>query len=207
MTIGNITLPWVESYLIVINLISFISHSVSSRMRSKKENAPVSPALVFLALAGGPAGILLSVLFFERKTSKENMMLRITSLCFLLIDAVAFLVYKGQVNDLHHFSFWKVFTQHRFLLYYIGGINLLTFIIFGVDKFRAKKDKPRIKIVTLLLLAAAGGTPGGYLAMYLFRHKTNKSYFTAGIPLILITQIAVIVYLMNSPWFSGIVQY
>lgn len=206
MTIGDITIPYVEAFLIIINLISFIVHTASSKMRAKKENAPVSPVLILLAISGGAAGILLSILFFERKTSKENMMLRITSLCFLIIEAIAFLIYKGQINDLHHFSFWKVFTQHRFLLYYIGGINLLTFIVFGVDKLKAKKEKPRVKIVTLLLLSATGGTVGGYIAMYLFRHKTSKSYFKAGIPLILLTQIAVIIYLMNSPWFSGIVQ-
>jgi Predicted membrane protein len=60
------------------------------------------------------------------------------------------------------------------LIYVI--INLISFIAYGVDKSKAKKDKRRISEKTLLLLAAAG--PFGAVAgMRKFRHKTKKSKF------------------------------
>lgn len=206
ISIGDFTLPYAETYLIIINLLGFILHTINAKIKQKKGTVPLNPVLIFLSVAGGAAGVLLSVLFFDRKADKENMMLRVTSLCFLLISVIAFLIYKGQVNDVRHFSFWQVFTQHRFMLWYLAGINLITMIVFGIDKLKAKKEKERIKISTLLLLSAAGGSVGGLLAMFIFRHKTKKSYFKIGVPLIIVTQIAVIIYLMNSPWFSGIVE-
>jgi len=55
-------------------------------------------------------------------------------------------------------------------------INLISFIAYGLDKSKAKKDKRRISEKTLLLLAAAG--PFGAVAgMRNFRHKTKKSKF------------------------------
>lgn len=206
ISIGNFTLPYAETYLIIINLLGFILHSIGAKIKQKKGTLPMNPVLIVLSVIGGAAGILLSILLFDRKAEKDNMMLRVTTICFLLISVIAFLIYKGQVTDVHHFSFWQVFTQHKFLLYYLGGINLLTFIFFGVDKLKAKKEKERIKITTLLILSAVGGSIGGVLAMLIFRHKTKKPYFSLGMPIIIITQIAVIIYLMNSPWFSGIVQ-
>ena len=68
---------------------------------------------------------------------------------------------------------------------------------YGVDKLNAMNGRSRIAIVTLLILAGVGGSIGGLIAMYLFRHKTNKDYFTVGIPLILLMQITVIFYVMN----------
>lgn len=62
------------------------------------------------------------------------------------------------------------------MLMVIGIINALTFIVFAVDKYKAKKKKYRIseKILLTLLLV---GSVGGYLAMFVFRHKTRKWYF------------------------------
>ena len=57
--------------------------------------------------------------------------------------------------------------------------------------------KSRIRIITLLGLAYMGGSAGGLIAMYVFRHKTKKKYFTVGIPLIMVMQVFVVFYLMN----------
>lgn len=206
ITVGNYTLPFFEGYLILANLLAFTVHGICAGIKKKKGAMPAVPFLIFLSLAGGAAGSLTAALIWDRKAEKENMMLRVTSVCFLFLTAIVYLIYRGFVTDVHHFSFWELFIQHKFLLYYLGGISLLTFIFFGVDKLKAKKEKERIKITTLLLLSAAGGSPGGLLGMLVFRHKIRKSYFSAGIPMILVTQIAVIIYLMNSTWFSGIVH-
>lgn len=78
---------------------------------------------------------------------------------------------------------WKV------IIGYFIIINAITFITFGVDKRSAVKQRSRIRVATLLGLAFIGGSLGGLLGMYLFRHKTRKKAFTIGIPLMLIMQV------------------
>ncbi len=69
-------------------------------------------------------------------------------------------------------------------------INLVTFLVYGLDKLKAKRDKRRIRERTLFLLAIFGGSIGALLGMRLFRHKTRHWYFRWGIPAILLLQIA-----------------
>lgn len=82
----------------------------------------------------------------------------------------------------------------RFLLYTIGGcwvlVNLLTFVLYGVDKLRAKQADRRIPERTLLLLPYLGGSVGALLGMWIFRHKTKHLKFRILVPLALILQIA-----------------
>ena len=73
---------------------------------------------------------------------------------------------------------------------YLLVINLIAFATYGIDKYKAKKQKWRVKEATLFLLAALGGSIGAFIAMYLFHHKTKKFYFVIGIPLILLLQLA-----------------
>lgn len=74
------------------------------------------------------------------------------------------------------------------LLIYLAGINAITFAAFGIDKAKAIKNQWRIPEKTLLGLAFAGGSVGALLGMYLFRHKTRKARFVAGVPLMMILQ-------------------
>lgn len=83
------------------------------------------------------------------------------------------------------------------LFLYIVLVNIVAFILFGVDKFKAKKGKWRIPENTLLAFAIAGGGIGSYCGMKLWHHKTLHKKFVWGIPLILILQI-VIVFLFFS---------
>ena len=76
---------------------------------------------------------------------------------------------------------------------YLIGINILTFLIYGADKWKAKRDKWRIPEDTLIWLAIVGGSVGALLGMYLFRHKTKHRKFQIGIPVILLVQ-AVLLY-------------
>lgn len=74
--------------------------------------------------------------------------------------------------------------------------NLLTFIIYGIDKFKAKKAKWRIPESTLLLLAVFGGSIGAWLGLQVWRHKTQHKKFYIGIPVIIVVQIALSIYLL-----------
>ena len=84
--------------------------------------------------------------------------------------------------------------QNIFLIYLLA-INLAGFFTMFADKRRARKNKWRIKERTLFLLALAGGCPGCLAGMYVFRHKAKHWYFVLGMPVILVLQIALAVWL------------
>lgn len=79
-----------------------------------------------------------------------------------------------------------------FALAYIVSINVLTFVLYGLDKRKAQKAKWRVPESTLLWLAAWGGSIGALLGMILWRHKTQHKKFTLGLPAILLLQVALI---------------
>ena len=83
----------------------------------------------------------------------------------------------------------------QLLALYLVCVNLCAFLLMGIDKRRAKKDRFRIPEKTLFLPVVLGGGLGGIVGMKLFRHKTKHWYFVIGMPLILFLQIAAIIYL------------
>ena len=80
--------------------------------------------------------------------------------------------------------FWQV------LFYYLIAVNVLAFVLMGLDKRRAKKNAWRIPERTLFLPVIFGGALGGVAGMRLFRHKTRHWTFRLGMPAILILQVA-----------------
>ena len=72
--------------------------------------------------------------------------------------------------------------------YSLAGINIYSFVLFGVDKYRARKGFRRIPEKTLVLIALCGGSIGALCGMRLFGHKTRHRLFTVGVPLILFLQ-------------------
>ena len=77
-------------------------------------------------------------------------------------------------------------------------LNVATFFVYGIDKFKAKKSLWRIPESTLLILAAVGGSVGAYLGMKVWHHKTLHKKFSLGVPAILLLHLALLVYIMNS---------
>lgn len=90
---------------------------------------------------------------------------------------------------------WNTFliTPTGILICYLLLINLVTFIVYGVDKLKAKRDWWRIPEKTLLLFAIFGGSVGALLGMNVFHHKTLHNRFRYGIPVILIIQVLLFV--------------
>ena len=85
-------------------------------------------------------------------------------------------------------------------IYLVGSliiINLITFLLYGIDKLKAKKGKWRISEATLLLLAAIGGSIGAWLGIKIWHHKTLHKKFIYGIPLIIFAQIVVAIYMFK----------
>lgn len=84
------------------------------------------------------------------------------------------------------------------LYYYLIAINTITFLVYGLDKLKAKKEKWRIPESTLLLLAIIGGSIGAWLGMKVWHHKTMHKKFKYGVPLIIIIQFSVSLYLSKA---------
>ena len=70
----------------------------------------------------------------------------------------------------------------------------MTFTVYGVDKAKARRGAWRVPEKTLFLLPLLGGSVGALLGMLVFRHKTKHWYFVWGLPLILLAQIALAVW-------------
>lgn len=80
-------------------------------------------------------------------------------------------------------------------LYYLLAVNLLTFVIYGIDKYKARHNRWRVREASLLLLAILGGSIGALLAMRVFRHKTQHKKFRYGVPAILLVQLVIAAFL------------
>ena len=89
----------------------------------------------------------------------------------------------------------RAFRMTKIILCYLLAVNITTFLLYGIDKYKAKKNRWRIPEATLLTVAAIGGSIGAWAGMRLWHHKTMHKKFKYGIPIIIITQIAVLVYL------------
>ena len=83
---------------------------------------------------------------------------------------------------------------------YVVIVNLVGFALMGIDKYKAIKRGFRIPEATLFTVAIIGGSIGSIIGMFFFRHKTRHWYFVYGMPVILILQIALLVYIINGPF-------
>jgi uncharacterized membrane protein YsdA (DUF1294 family) len=83
------------------------------------------------------------------------------------------------------------------LIYYLLAVNVLTFIVYGVDKWKAQRGRWRVPEATLMGLAALGGSVGAWLAMQIFRHKTQKKKFRYGVPALFVLQVAAVLFFLN----------
>ena len=81
------------------------------------------------------------------------------------------------------------------IIIYLCVINVVTFFVYGIDKWKAKRSKWRISEATLLGLAVLGGSVGAFLGMKVWHHKTMHKKFKYGIPAILIIQIAILLWI------------
>ena len=84
-----------------------------------------------------------------------------------------------------------------YMIGYLCVINMMGFVLMGLDKWKAKHKKWLIAERTLFLVGIVGGSPGCWLGMYIFRHKTKHWQFVVGMPAILVIQAAVILFLTS----------
>ena len=85
----------------------------------------------------------------------------------------------------------------KWLLLWVVAANIVAFILYGIDKRRAKRHAWRIPEAVLLGIAVVGGSIGAIVSMFLFRHKTKHPAFRIGLPAILIIQIIFAILLIK----------
>ena len=185
-------------YVVAVNIIGFILFGINLLLYTYTATGQIDRIITVVALLGGALGIVISILLFARKAEKENMMSRVFVYCVLIVQIVLLMVMKGFHTETLNLAIITFVKQHKFFFGALLCMNLVTFIVYGIDKYRAIHGQWRIPIVTLLVLAFLGGAPGGLAAVYLFKHKTKKDYFTVGLPLIIGMQAVVLFYWMNS---------
>lgn len=85
---------------------------------------------------------------------------------------------------------------NQIIAYYLIIISIVTFLVYGIDKWKARKAMWRVREASLLMLAILGGSIGAWLGMKVWHHKTQHKKFRYGIPAIIIIQLVIIGYFL-----------
>ena len=93
-------------------------------------------------------------------------------------------------------------STKQIILIYLIAINVVTFFAYGIDKWKAKRTKWRISEATLLGMAVIGGSIGAWLGMRVWHHKTMHKKFQLGIPLVIVVQIALVIWIISKSYFQ-----
>lgn len=91
----------------------------------------------------------------------------------------------------------------EYFIYYLIGINILTYLLYGIDKAKASKNAWRIPEKYLFLFTFLGGSLGAILAMKQFHHKTKKSEFKNVIFIILLVQFVLASFIIYQIYFKA----
>lgn len=183
-------------YLVIINMAGFLLAVADAWMR-RKTGRQMGAVLMGISLLGGSFGVLAGLILLNRRLDKSNMMSRVFVACMAVLQGALLVFLKNGSGGEFTFAFWRFFSAHRLLTACLVLVNLVTFAAFGIDKWKAVRNRPRIRIVTLLGFSFFGGAAGGLAGMYLFHHKTRRDYFAVGLPLMLAAQAAVLFCVMN----------
>lgn len=82
-----------------------------------------------------------------------------------------------------------------FICFYYFCINIITFILYGIDKRRAVLHNWRISELSLLMFSLLGGSMGALIGMQFFRHKTRHIKFLVLNPLFLAGNVILAIYI------------
>lgn len=86
----------------------------------------------------------------------------------------------------------------QYVIIYLWLVNIAAFLLYGIDKRKAKKEQYRILEKVLLGIAVAGGSVGAFIGMRVFRHKTRKPKFYLGVPIIFLAQVGIVAFLQSA---------
>lgn len=186
-----------HNYLLIINIAGCVLYLINMLLYKFTADAQIDSVITIVSLLGGSIGVLIPLLIFNRKIDKsheDTIMSTVFLYCTIPIQIIIYIIIRNGVLEVPLSKLQNFLDKNLWFLIYLAIINIVTFIVYGLDKFLAIKEKSRVKIITLLILAFLGGELGGLLAMKIFHHKTNKDYFSVGLPLILLMHIVILFY-------------
>ena len=159
-------------YLIIINIIAFVLYTIDFKIYIHGGKG-IKPEVLtnIVTTFGGALGTLVAYMIWDRHLNKTNLMSRIYTVFWLIVQVLIYLSLYGPNKDKVATWFGDFYLEHKFLCWYIVLINAITFIAFAVDKIKANAKRWRIRETLLLGLSLIGGSLGGFLAMDLFNHK------------------------------------
>lgn len=193
-------------YLIAANVVAFIAYTIDfflcKALPSLDDMKANSVAMCLFPIAGGSIGALVALFIWTgtlggHRMNKGNVAWWFVSIvCFIAWCAVA-AVYLGLVDlgIAGMLAGWNL-AALKALGVYLVVVNVVTFAIFAVDKALAASGKHRSRIpeACLLGMSLIGGAVGGMAAMYIVRHKTRKWYFTIGLPVFAVLDLALVLF-------------
>lgn len=183
-------------YLGIINILGFVLYIPYKSLRSGIIKSILTLILYFTGICGGSLGLILAIFIFDRNAAKDGLSLKVFAFASFVIELVLFLLFRKDMGSLS-FDFVGFFGDKPYLLIYLGLINMISFLAFGFDKYKANRDKRRLKNGLLLGLSFIGGAIGGLIGMKVFRHKIKKAYYKMGLPLMILMQVLILVLFMN----------
>ena len=142
--------------------------------------------------------MLLAFLVWDSEVTKANVAWRFVAIAMLVVWALIL----ANVYGLHRFDAARLgeslARDHTPLLAYLVVINVAAFVVFCVDKAKAVAGGYRIREFMLLGMSFARGAVGGILGMLIAHHKVNTYYFKYGLPIMLVIEVVVVVFLMQA---------
>lgn len=177
-----------QTYLLVANGVALVLGLIGT---------PPLAQVVFSLIGAGP-GVLVSSLVRDRHTRKDNVAPRFAAAWATIAWVLALVNFYGWNRfDLVRLQ-QNLSADHTPLLAYLAAVNIVTFVLFCVDKRRAMRQAWRIPEGVLLGFSLVGGAAGGLLGMLVAHHKVRKAYFRVGVPLALLLDLAVVAYLVQA---------
>lgn len=186
-----------QGYIIIINIVAFVIYTIDLQIRIHGGKGIRPKGLCKLAtIFGGALGTLIAEAIWNRKANKRYLKLSVHTLMWFIIQVALYIVIYGSSSQ--GIKLWAIdfYLDNKLLCTYLLLINIITFIMFALDKIKALLGRWRIREVALLGLGLIGGAPGGLLAMDIFNHKVKSKYFMIGLPIMIVIHLIILLWLV-----------
>ena len=180
--------------MIIINILAFLVYTIDFHIY-KYGGSGIKPAVIcnLTTICGGAFGTLVAEMLWDRKINKTNSQSRIYTAVWLIIQIAIFWVLWGPNHETAIVQIRSFYDSHKSLCIYYLIINVLTFILFAIDKIKAMVGAWRIREIILLGLCLLGGGVGGILAMDICNHKVKSEHFMFGVPIMICAHLVLII--------------
>ena len=184
-------------YLIAVNVAALVFFTLDFLHYMRTGRDLIDHRLLCLfGVAGGGLGMLAAFLIWDRRVVKDNVAWRFFAIVCVIAWALVVATAAGVLRP-DWGSLVRIDPSRGIfiLLAWMTAASVATFVLFAVDKHRARTGGWRIREAVLLGCSLAGGALGGIVAMWALRHKIRTWYFKWGLPAMLALQVAAAAYL------------